>query len=381
MKLVSVDDLMPRMIAAEDVYAPGPKNSPIIRCGTTLNKAIIATLKQRLVSSVLISEQISPPQEDSAASQQIIVSAHGSQIQKPPPLVTPEMRDDAIRTLQEIFEMLSAHDNFLDSHIPEIFSHVDEIVAGLVSSLSSDKASIVNIQNLKSPDDYIYHHSLSVAVLSVAIGEHMGLENPCLLELCKCALLHDIGKSVVPIEIIYKPARLSHNELSIMKNHALAGYQYLLENIIGNSDIWQGVLHHHERIDGHGYPYGFKGGEIPIFSRIIAVADVYDALTSNRPYRDSMQPAEALEYIMGGIDTSFDYNVVKSFVRKLELYPIGSYLLLSNKKIGVVVNNEFQMRPVVQLVDTGESLDLATDHSCLNIMIERILPDEQFILG
>ena len=375
MNYINVDNLKPGMIAAEDIYAVGLRNSPIIRSGTILNKAIIAALKQRRVDGILISIQQEPSSEVADIKPQIALPVQHV-VDKPKPTVLPELRDDAVGTLQHVFEFLSINNNFERFAVPETLLHIDNIVESLVESLSSDKASIVNLHSLKSPDDYIYHHSLSVTVIAVAVGKHLGFDKKRLCELGKCSMLHDIGKVAVPVEIICKPARLSHNELSVMRHHSLAGYQYLLNTNIGSDDVLKGVLHHHERCDGRGYPYGFKGDEIPVFSRIIAVADVYDALTSSRPYRGSMQPSEAIEYIMGSIGTAFDYDAVDSFIRKLEIYPIGSYLLLSNGTIGAVVNNEIQMRPTVKLVNTGEIVDLAQDRSRLNIVIERILSDE-----
>jgi HD-GYP domain-containing protein (c-di-GMP phosphodiesterase class II) len=128
---------------------------------------------------------------------------------------------------------------------------------------------------------------------------------------------------------------------------------------------------HHEKVDGSGYPYGLKGDEIMLPGRIIAVADVYDALTSYRPYRTPMQPAEAVEYIMGNIGVQFDYDVVIAFLHKLELYPVGGFILLSNGKSAVVLDNQNSLRPIVRLLDTGDILDLFTDRKCLSLTITK----------
>jgi HD-GYP domain-containing protein (c-di-GMP phosphodiesterase class II) len=190
--------------------------------------------------------------------------------------------------------------------------------------------------------------------------------------------MHDIGKTAVPVEIINKPSRLDEDEFNIIKNHPAAGYEYLKNANIGDEKMWLGVVCHHEKVDGSGYPLGLDGNEIPIWSRIISAADVYDALTSTRPYRTPMQPAEALEYIMGGIGSSFDYDVVSSFAKKVELYPVGSYVQLSNGVIAIVLDSKNATRPVIRNLETGDVYDLQSDRQLLSVVISRVISDNQF---
>jgi len=201
----------------------------------------------------------------------------------------------------------------------------------------------------------------------------MGVGRDDLRRLAKGALLHDIGKTSVPVELINKPARLNPEEFSIIKGHSGSGYDYLAGILAKDDEMLSAVLHHHEKMDGSGYPHGLKDFDIPLWSRIIAVADVYDALTSNRPYRTPLQPGETVEFLMAGIGKDFDYDVVDSFIKKVELYPVGSTLELSNGKTGVVYNNENSLRPVVRVIPTGEILDLYRDRSCLSIVVTRVV--------
>ena len=246
---------------------------------------------------------------------------------------------------------------------------LDSIIDQLVNAVSAETSGLVHISDLKSFDEYTYHHSLSVAVLSIAIGQAMGFNKHGLTRLTRAALLHDIGKIKVPLELIIKPSKLSSKEFAIIKRHTSLGSDYLKRNKIGNNELWEAVLFHHERVDGMGYPNGLLGNDIPIFSKIISVADVYDALTSNRPYRRPLDPpGDALEFIMSESGVSFDYEIVNAFVRKYELYPLNTVLKISDGRQGSVIANDNPLRPTIKLNDDSGLLDLS-DINNLSLMI------------
>jgi len=212
-------------------------------------------------------------------------------------------------------------------------------------------------------------------VISIAIGTALDLNKNELCNLGVCGMLHDVGKVEIPIELILKPAKLTKDEYDIVKTHASLGANYIIGNKEINNEVYLGVVSHHEKFDGTGYPNGLKKEEIPLFGRIIAVADVYDALTANRAYRKPIKPFEAIEYIMGGVGTSFDYKVVKAFLKKIEPYPIGACVILSDGRRGSIVkgNNNDPLRPVVKLIgDKEEILDLHNDFNLNNIVISDI---------
>lgn len=353
MKLVPIDDLREGMILAADVFTTDSALIPLVYKSTVLKASTIRSLESHGVLSAYIvgepevREELPPP---------------------PPPVISEELRTEAITNLESLFTV--ARDNDATT-APHLVRELDTVVDQLVETLKDDQAALVNISDLKSYDEYTYHHSLSVAVLSIAIGDARGYSRAELHQLGKCAMLHDIGKTMVPIEITNKPGRLTDLEFSQMKNHAAFGYQYLVEHAMGSAPLRAGVLFHHERMDGGGYPKGLKGGQIPEYSRIITVADVYDALTSNRPYRTPMQPAEAIEYVMGGVGAAFDYDIVKAFISKLELYPVGSFVELSTGEIAAVINNASTLRPVVRVLETGKTMDLFQKY--LSVTIARVL--------
>ena len=295
------------------------------------------------------------------------------------PTVRNELRDQAVKSIRNLFD--ATRDGLSDgggnmTTAYQAVKDVDTIVYQLVNVIKFDPGGLVHINNLKSYDEYTYHHSLSVAVLSVAIGQTLGLRNVELRNLCRCAILHDIGKIFVPIDLINKPGRLDPKEFETVKDHAIRGGQYLKNGTIGNMELWIGIMCHHEKIDGTGYPRGLKKDEIPLFSRIISVADVYDALTSLRPYRSPMTPCGAMEIVMGGAGTSFDINVVQAFKIKLELYPINTIVELSDRRLGIVANNKNASRPILQMLGSNEVVNLS-DLANMSLVITRVHnPDE-----
>jgi HD-GYP domain-containing protein (c-di-GMP phosphodiesterase class II) len=364
---IHVKDLKRGMIMGQDVPSPEPDKAPLVRKGVVLTDELLHAMRRYGLGYVVI--------DDAATYRRKMLLENDARfppVIKPEPIVTPRLRDDAVKGLEGLFSTIAigAEDIHASS---QIVRQLDMVVSELVDVLLKDQRAIVNISDLKSYDDYTYHHSLSVAVLSIAIGKYLSFNRLELNRLGMSAIMHDIGKTSIPLAIINKSTKLNREEYSLMKTHSPEGYDYLQRTTIGDDEIRRSVLLHHEKIDGTGYPYGAKGQEIPVWSRIISVADVYDALTSDRPYRKPMPSAEALEYIMGGIDSSFDYDVVSAFVKKVELYPVGSFVELSTGETAVVLGSEYPFRPVVRLVKTGEVIDLCQDRKYFNVVVKRLL--------
>lgn len=348
-RFIPIEKLVTGMILAQDIFSFYGSYLPLLTKGQCLN----TTLIQRMQSYGLQGAYI---QQTSQENSSILRSKIPSPI-----------RQEALSIVENFFASIR---NRNQQDGMQVLQNVDTIVNELVETLKENKGMLVNISDLKSYDDYTYHHSVSVAILSMAMGTYMGLSGKQLHKLGKSALLHDIGKVQVPIQLIQKPGKLTDEEFEEVKHHAEFGFEYLLKHSKEPEDIANIIRHHHEKYDGTGYPLGLKGENIPFFSRIISVADVYDALTSNRPYRKPMQPADAVEYIMGGCDTLFDTEVVKAFMDKIELYPKGSYIELSNHKIAKVLSCH-KTRPLIELVDTKSIIDLSQDPNYLNVVIKR----------
>ena len=280
------------------------------------------------------------------------------------PAISEKTRDLAVESIKKLFAYAGndaangSASNMTTAY--QIVTNLDLILDEVVETVTSNPKGLVQIAGLKSYDEYTYHHSLSVSVLAVAIGQAMRLNQKEIKRLGRSAMLHDIGKMMVPHQYITKPEKLSPHEFANVKRHPEIGARYLKQELIGNDELWNSVKHHHEKYDGTGYPKGLAKKEIPLFSRIIAVADVYDALTSFRPYRTPMRPpANAIEMLMSESEIAFDLEVVQAFIKRIELYPLGSLVQLSDKRFGRVTSNRNPMRPSLQMEENGEIVNLA----------------------
>lgn len=279
------------------------------------------------------------------------------------------LKKDAVTSIQYVAA------NFLK--VPEgvqtaQMEDIGETALALVSEMVQHKNIMVNILDLKMHDDYTFHHSLSVAVVALAIGIELNLGTQALYELTLGGLLHDIGKVMVPQEILNKPDRLTNREFEIIKMHPVHAGVHLLKKNFVTENTFKGIIYHHEKWDGTGYPNGLKETQIPLFARILAVADVYDALTSNRPYRQPEQPSEAIEYIMGASGTFFDVDIVKAFLHRIAPYPAGTRVQLCDGRTATVVlnNPNHPLRPIIKISDSLRFYDLYRDADTLKITIQ-----------
>ena len=225
---------------------------------------------------------------------------------------------------------------------------------------------LYEMMNMCSYDDYTYNHCINVAILSTMIGVDMRLSNKELGELSQAALLHDIGKICIPDGVLNKKGPLTNEEFETVKQHPETGYSLLSDNNFVSEKVRLGILYHHENDNGTGYPMGIKSRDIPLFSKIIHVADVYDAMISKRSYKNPINPADVLEYIMGNA-ADFDIRAVYALVNIVTLYPAGAVVRLSDGQQATVMKNNkgYPQRPVVR-TDNGRTIDMM---SVLNITI------------
>lgn len=291
-------------------------------------------------------------------------------------VIDDELRQKTINAIKNMF--IHANDGrHSDWSNSKDIEETRKMAADIVEEIISNRNLMVNMIDLKVFHDYTYSHSVNVAVLSIVIGVALGFDRQQLYKLCLGALFHDIGKMFVSKDIIDKNGTLSADEFDSIKKHCELGYNYLKEKWDIPIKSYLAVLYHHERYNGSGYPYGRMKDSITLFGRIVAVADVYDALTSERPYRKAMFPSEAVEYIMGASGVHFDPNIVRIFVRKVAPFPIGTCVRLSNNIKAIVVQNyeEFCTRPKVRILDSENEqfVDLAYDEDAMNITIVEVL--------
>jgi len=234
----------------------------------------------------------------------------------------------------------------------------------IVSEISACENLSVDICDLRSFDDYTYHHSVNVAVYAVAVGKYMGMNESELSLLCQAGMCHDLGKKNIPLEILNKPGKLTDEEFDIIKSHPKYSYDILYDNPNISSVVRQAVICHHENENGSGYPFGKNGSQLPLIAKIIHGVDVYDALTSKRPYKDPYSPVEAFEYLIGGKNLLFNEEVIDAMRCVIPTYPVGMEVFLSNGKNAIIVRNtENPNRPVVRLLETGKDLSLLDEEN------------------
>jgi HD-GYP domain-containing protein (c-di-GMP phosphodiesterase class II) len=211
------------------------------------------------------------------------------------------------------------------------------LVADIADSVFRHPGALVSLARLKTQDDYSYMHSVAVCALMVALARSAGKS----LEECRIAglagLLHDLGKALMPLEVLNKPGKLTDAEFEIMKGHPVRGHELLLEARGTHPAAMDVCLHHHERIDGTGYPHRLAGGHITELARMGAICDVYDAVTSDRPYKRGWDPADSIAK-MASWKGHFDTTLFATFVKSLGIYPTGSLVRLQSERLAVVVD-------------------------------------------
>jgi len=210
-----------------------------------------------------------------------------------------------------------------------------QLVEDITDSVSRNPGAIISLARLKTADDYTYMHSVAVCAMMVALAKKLGLDEARTRVCGMAGLLHDMGKVATPTEVLNKPGKLTDAEFDIMRTHPTEGYKVLMVSRGVDAVSMDVVLHHHEKVDGSGYPEKLKGDEISLYSKMGAVCDVYDAITSNRPYKLGWDPAESLRR-MAEWKGHFDPAVFQAFVKSMGIYPVGSLVRLTSGRIGVV---------------------------------------------
>jgi putative nucleotidyltransferase with HDIG domain len=272
------------------------------------------------------------------------------------------------------------------------FEHALPMVEEISGSVLRHSGALISLVRLKQRNEYSYMHSVAVCALMVALARQLGLSEEQILQAGLGGLLHDLGKARIPLEILDKPGKLTEEEFQVIKSHPELGHQMLMAGndagqFMSDDGLRDGVsssageialevcLHHHEKTDGSGYPHQLKAPEISLFARMGAVCDVYDAITSNRPYKSGWDPAESLRKMAEWSKGHFDEKVFQAFVKVMGIYPIGSLVRLESGRLGVVTeqNSNSLLLPRVRVFfSTQSGAHIAPELIDLALMPDRI---------
>jgi putative nucleotidyltransferase with HDIG domain len=258
------------------------------------------------------------------------------------------------------------------------------LVEEVTSSVVRNPAALISLARLKTKDDYTYMHSVAVCALMVSLSRQLGQSEQQNREAGLAGLLHDVGKMMVPQEVLNKPGQLSEAEFNVMRTHPLRGFEALREGGMVPESALDVCLHHHEKIDGSGYPEKLVGEQISLLARMGAVCDVYDAITSNRPYKAAWDAAGSLQR-MAQWQGHFDPAVFQAFVKSIGIFPVGTLVKLHSGRLGVVIeqNPAKLVAPVVRVFYSTKAklpipvqvLDLAQP-ACTDKITGREIPQD-----
>lgn len=258
-----------------------------------------------------------------------------------------------------------------NSDSPEFTNTSAKITNDLIHAIDHNDALAVDISALKTSDEYTFKHSVDVATISMIIARNLGMSSKDVYNIGIAGLLHDMGKSKIPSEILNKPARLTDEEFAIMKQHSELGYNILKAKKEFHGAISLAVLQHHEKMNGTGYPFGYASDKIVPYAKILSIADVYDALVTERPYKKSFSQRTAVEMIMS-MTAELDITAMRSFMESVILYPVDTTVSLSNGEQARVVENKPNavLRPTVIGLKSGIVYNLSEDLTCASIVIQ-----------
>lgn len=332
--------------------------------GSVLDEHIIDGLRKHGIHGVYISEGEDEPEEQKEEHLLPLVR-HNIEKNRMEDPAKVELSASVKKRVSEGIQFLY---NNADS--PEFASTSVKITNDLMKAINSNSALAVDINALKTSDEYTFKHSVDVATISMVIARNLKMSDQDVYNIGVAGLLHDMGKSRIPLEILNKPARLTDQEFEVMKLHSELGYQILKEKDEFNAAVSLAVLQHHEKMNGNGYPLGYKQDKICSYAKILSVSDVYDALVTERPYKKSFSQRTAVEMIMS-MTEELDITAMKSFMESVILYPVDSTVQLSNGEHARVVENKAKsvLRPTVVGLKSGIVYDLANDIGCANIVI------------
>lgn len=331
MRLVSLSMIKPDMVLAKSIYY---RDCLVLRAGQSDLKQYMNNLTKLGIDCIYV---------DDASSEGIEI----------PDAISEETRVSCKRILRQTI------DDFENKAVVDI-SDVSDTLQNIIEDILANEDMLVSLNDISASDEYTFSHSVSTTVYSLLIARQLGYNKSMMEKLAAGALFHDIGKILLDKKILNKEGYLDTDEKEHIKLHTTLGYQ-ALKKCVNLTELSRVVsLYHHERMDGSGYPTGIKAGELHEIVRIVSVADTYDALVTDRCYRQKWNCNQAVNYLIENAETKFDTKLVSAFIRQIAIYPNGSMVRLSDNSIGIIKeqNKNFPLRPVVRVISNKDGKDI-----------------------
>ncbi|UCZ52558.1 HD-GYP domain-containing protein [Bacillus shivajii] len=306
----------------------------LLNTGVKLTNNIIGRMKNKGVSFVYI---------DDDETSDIVVDE----------VLAEKTKQKSMQTIQKNFAEISNSMKLGKSiDMDKLSPSFSSVVKKVLEDIHQHDEAISMLTDAYCYDSYVFEHSLNVTIYSLALGKKYGLREQQLEELGLGAILHDIGKMAIPLEVLNKTEPLLDEEFQLIQEHAKIGFDMLRQSHTIPLLAAHCAFQHHERLDGSGYPRGIKGDDIHLYAKIIGIVDVFDAVTANRVYRKAKLPHEGLELLYSGVNTLFEKEMVEQFAKTIAIYPIGLEVKLSDGREGVVAkqNGELTSRPVIKVL-------------------------------
>jgi putative nucleotidyltransferase with HDIG domain len=323
MRLVSITMLKPEMVLAKSIYY---RDCLVLREGQNDLGRFINSLQNMGIDCIYV--------EDSKSD--------GIEI---PDAISEETRVSCKRILRQTI------DDFDRKAVVDL-SDLSDTIHNIINDILSKEDLQVSLNDISASDEYTFSHCVSTTVYSLLIARQLGYSKAMMEKLAAGALFHDIGKILLNKKVLNKEGNLDTDEVEHIRLHTTLGYE-ALKKCASLTELSRIVsLYHHERMDGSGYPSGIKAGELHEFVRIVAVADTYDALISDRCYRKKWSCNQAVNYLIENAETKFDTKIVSVFIKQIAIYPNGSMVRLSDNSTGIIKeqNKNFPLRPIVRVI-------------------------------
>ncbi|APD87997.1 metal-dependent phosphohydrolase [Alteromonas sp. Mex14] len=349
-KKITIDQLVPGMFVHQILEQKGALT--VKSQGKVTSTDVVNTLKKRGVKTLAIdtdksfnvsesSSSISSNSAESEPAEKILAPIKSVSLEKELNRAT-KLHQQGKDIQKLLLENVQKETPF-DTSIPKAFSNK------LVESVDRNPDALLCLTKIREKDDYLLEHSLNVAILLANFGKYLGMSEEEVQDLSYAGFLHDLGKIKIPDEILHKPGRLTESEMEVMKGHVKHGVDYL-ETMNIAAPLVQAISEHHERLDGLGYPAGKQGDAISKAGRMLAIADMYDALTADRVYKPGMSSQKAFSILMSDAPFRLDKALVQQFIMCLGVYPVGSLVLLSNERLAMVLEQkDSPLTPLVKV--------------------------------